>query len=132
MPTSFVLIGLAPARARASCWYMACHRNPNIAWMQADEGEIVCCKFVVTSRDTTTLLDFSEEPFDQISCAIKMPRKQFLLFGNVGGSPTPGNRIGETALAGWAWRIRTGTCHFEGCLFVTKPLADPSTREWFG
>jgi len=51
MPTSFVLIGLAPARARASCWYMACHRNPNIAWMQADEGEIVCCKFVATSRD---------------------------------------------------------------------------------
>src|SRR6266446_254191 len=30
-----------------------------------------------------------------------------LTFGNVGGSPTPGNHTAETALAGWGARIRT-------------------------
>jgi hypothetical protein len=36
--------------------------------------------------------------------------------GNVGGSHKRGNRIVETALAGWAWRIRTSKCHFEARL----------------
>ena len=30
--------------------------------------------------------------------------------GNVAGSHIPGNRIGETALAGWGGRIRTHKC----------------------
>jgi hypothetical protein len=33
--------------------------------------------------------------------------------GNVGSSRTARNRMVETELAGWAWRIRTSKCHFE-------------------
>jgi hypothetical protein len=40
-------------------------------------------------------------------------RRASLTRGNIGGSHTPGYCIVETALAGWAWRIRTGKCHFE-------------------
>jgi hypothetical protein len=40
-------------------------------------------------------------------------RRASLSRGNIGGSHTPGYCIVETALAGWAWRIRTSTCHFE-------------------
>jgi hypothetical protein len=32
---------------------------------------------------------------------------------DVGGSHTPGYCMIETALTGWAWRIRTSKCHFE-------------------
>ena len=44
--------------------------------------------------------------------------------GNVGSSHTAGNRIGETALAGWACRIRTGKCHFEGRLLNARDRFD--------
>jgi len=43
-------------------------------------------------------------------------RRTSLTPRNVGGSLKPGNCIVETALRGWAWRIRTGKCHFEGRL----------------
>jgi hypothetical protein len=36
--------------------------------------------------------------------------------GNVGGSRTAGNKITETALFGWAERIRTSKCHLENSL----------------
>src|SRR5258705_8630208 len=39
-----------------------------------------------------------------------------LTFGNVGGSPTPGNHTAETALAGWGARIRTSAFLKSICL----------------
>ena len=36
------------------------------------EGQIVGREFVVSGRDTPTLLDLVEEPFDQVPCAIQI------------------------------------------------------------
>src|SRR5258705_384493 len=37
-----------------------------------DEGQIVGCQLVVTSRDSTTLLDLIEESFDQVARSIEI------------------------------------------------------------
>jgi hypothetical protein len=41
--------------------------------------------------------------------------------GNVGSSRTAGKRIGETALAGWARRIRTYKCRFQNWPLSVAP-----------
>jgi len=36
-----------------------------------DEGEIIGCELLIARRDAPTLLDLVEEPFDQITSAIR-------------------------------------------------------------
>jgi hypothetical protein len=40
--------------------------------MELDEGQIVGREFVISGRDTPTLLDLVEEPFDQVARAIQI------------------------------------------------------------
>ena len=37
-----------------------------------DEGKIIDCQLVISSRDTPTLLDLVEEPFDQVARAVQV------------------------------------------------------------
>src|SRR5581483_8709431 len=46
--------------------------QPNSDRCEFDERKIVGCEFVAPGRDTPTLLDLVEEPFDQIACAIQI------------------------------------------------------------
>jgi hypothetical protein len=46
--------------------------QPNSDWGEFDERQIVRREFVVSGRDTPTLLDLVEEPFDQVPRAIQI------------------------------------------------------------
>ena len=46
--------------------------QPNADRCEPDESQIVGCKLVVSCRDTSTLLDLVEEPFDQVAYAVPM------------------------------------------------------------
>jgi hypothetical protein len=48
--------------------------------------------------------------------------------GNVGGSPTPGNHIAETGLAGWGGRIRTSA--FLKSIYLNYRTNLRSFRKW--
>jgi hypothetical protein len=48
--------------------------QPNSDRCKHDERQIVCREFVVSGRDTPTLLDLVEEPFEQIARAIQISR----------------------------------------------------------
>ena len=38
-----------------------------------DRGEEVACRFVVSGGDSSKLLEFGEEVFDQVACFIELP-----------------------------------------------------------
>ena len=44
--------------------------QPNSDRCEFDEHQIVSCELVIPGRNTPTLLDLVEEPFDQVPCAI--------------------------------------------------------------
>ena len=46
--------------------------QPNADGCELDEGQVVGCQLVISGRDTPTLLDLVEEPFDQVACAIQI------------------------------------------------------------
>jgi len=47
--------------------------QPNSDWRQFDERQIVGCELVISGRDTPTLLDLIEEPFDQVARTTRQP-----------------------------------------------------------
>jgi hypothetical protein len=66
--------------------------QPDADSCQFDEGEVVCCEFVVAGGDTPTLLDLVEEPLDEITRAIQVRAKanwllSIALWRNVGHAP---------------------------------------------
>jgi hypothetical protein len=46
--------------------------QPNADGCELDEGQIIGCQLVISSRDTPTLLDLVEEPFDQVARAVQV------------------------------------------------------------
>src|SRR5437899_13053936 len=46
--------------------------QPNADGCELDEGQIVGCQLVISGRDTPTLLDLVEEPFDQVARAVQI------------------------------------------------------------
>jgi hypothetical protein len=59
-------------RARCGLGRELINAQPQPDRCKLNEGEIVCREFVIASRDPTTVLDLIEEPFDQISGAVKI------------------------------------------------------------
>jgi hypothetical protein len=50
--------------------------QPNAYGCELNEGQMIGCQLVISCRDTPTLLDLVEEPFDQVARAVQYGLKQ--------------------------------------------------------